>query len=81
MLALNGVAVTYANGTQALKTTTLTFNQGQFVVLLGRSGAGKSTSSGHSTAWLRRRLVRSLLTILVLWMRKLSFAFTEGELG
>ncbi len=32
MLALNGVAVTYANGTQALKTTTLTFNQGQFVV-------------------------------------------------
>ena len=43
MLALNGVAVTYANGTQALKTTTLTFNQGQFVVLLGRSGAGKST--------------------------------------
>ena len=42
MLALNGVAVTYANGTQALKTTTLTFNQGQFVVLLGRSGAGKS---------------------------------------
>lgn len=81
MLALNGVAVTYANGTQALKTTTLTFNQGQFVVLLGRSGAGNLPSSGHSTAWLRRRLVRSLLTILVLWMRKLSFAFTEGELG
>ena len=27
MLALNGVAVTYANGTQALKTTTLTVNR------------------------------------------------------
>ena len=81
MLALNGVAVTYANGTQALKTTTLTFNQGQFVVLLGRSGAGKSTLIRTLNGLVAPNLVRSLLTILVLWMRKLSFAFTEGELG
>lgn len=43
MLTLDGVAVTYPNGTRALAPTTLTVEPGQFVVLLGRSGAGKST--------------------------------------
>lgn len=43
MLALEHVAVTYANGTRALEPTTLSIGRGEFVVLLGRSGAGKST--------------------------------------
>lgn len=37
------LCVTYPNGHQALKPTTLTIMQGSFVVLLGTSGAGKST--------------------------------------
>ena len=38
-----GVEKTYANGTQALAETTLTFKEGEFISLLGPSGCGKST--------------------------------------
>jgi phosphonate transport system ATP-binding protein len=43
MLDIDGVAVTYANGTPALQATSLRFEPGAFTVLLGPSGAGKST--------------------------------------
>ncbi len=43
MIALEGVAVTYTNGAEALRSTTLTLQPGEFTVVLGRSGAGKST--------------------------------------
>ena len=43
LLSVQDLAVTYANGTQALQPTQLTFRPGQFTVLLGTSGAGKST--------------------------------------
>lgn len=39
----NDLEVTYANGTKALRQTSLEIMQGSFVVLLGTSGAGKST--------------------------------------
>lgn len=42
-LILENVAVTYANGVAALQPTSLSFEQGRFVVLIGPSGAGKST--------------------------------------
>jgi phosphonate transport system ATP-binding protein len=44
-IALRTVAleVTYGNGARALQPTSLSFMQGEFVVLLGASGAGKST--------------------------------------
>ncbi len=42
MIQLNDVSVQFKNVT-ALQPTSLTFQQGQFVVLLGASGAGKST--------------------------------------
>jgi phosphonate transport system ATP-binding protein len=43
MIEVNDVAVTYPNGTVALRPTRLTFAAGTFTVLLGPSGAGKST--------------------------------------
>ena len=43
VLNIDGVAVTYANGTTALHATSLAFESGAFTVLLGASGAGKST--------------------------------------
>lgn len=43
MLALDKVAVTYADGTEALQPLSLRFEEGAFNVLLGPSGAGKST--------------------------------------
>ena len=42
-LSLRSVAVTYPNGTRALKACHLDVAKGSFVVLLGPSGAGKST--------------------------------------
>lgn len=68
MLALNEVAVTYPDGTEAMQPTSLRFDEGAFNVLLGRSGAGKSTllrtlnglvtpSSGHVEDLERRLLV------------------------
>jgi len=43
MLTLHDAEVTYANGTTALRPTTLRVEAGAFTVLLGASGAGKST--------------------------------------
>ncbi len=43
MIQLNGVAMRYPNGVEALRPTCLTFHRGHFTVLLGPSGAGKST--------------------------------------
>ncbi len=43
MLSLHDVAVTYPNGITALQPTTLAFTPGQFTVLIGASGAGKSS--------------------------------------
>ncbi len=43
MIELHDVSVTYPGGVEALKSTDITFEAGQFTVLLGPSGAGKST--------------------------------------
>ncbi len=43
MISIEGVAKTYAGGTQALAPTTLHIPSGQFVCLLGPSGCGKTT--------------------------------------
>jgi phosphonate transport system ATP-binding protein len=43
MLRLQDVAVTYSNGVRAVLPTSLSVAKGQFVVLLGPSGGGKST--------------------------------------
>lgn len=43
MINLDGVGVTYPDGTLALHPVDLAFRQGEFTVLLGLSGAGKST--------------------------------------
>jgi phosphonate transport system ATP-binding protein len=42
-LRTEALEVTYGNGARALQATSLSFMQGEFVVLLGASGAGKST--------------------------------------
>ena len=43
MIKIENVSVRYPNGVIALKPASLSFEQGQFTVLLGSSGAGKST--------------------------------------
>lgn len=43
MVRLESVSVSYPGGVQALKPSSLVFHNGEFTVLLGASGAGKST--------------------------------------
>lgn len=43
IIEVNQLSKRYENGFQALHPTTLTFNPGEFTVILGPSGAGKST--------------------------------------
>lgn len=43
MLHVNDVRVVYPNGTEALKSITLSADKGEIVAVVGRSGAGKST--------------------------------------
>lgn len=43
LVVFENVSLTYPNGHQALKNLSLTFEPGEFVVIVGLSGAGKST--------------------------------------
>ena len=43
MIEFNGVSKTYQNGTVALNDVNLTVRDGEFVFIIGASGAGKST--------------------------------------
>ncbi|SEP83125.1 phosphonate ABC transporter ATP-binding protein [Piscibacillus halophilus] len=43
MITFNNLSLVYPNGTPGLKNVNLTINEGEFVVIVGLSGAGKST--------------------------------------
>lgn len=43
LLKIENLGVTYPNGTEALKSISLTADQGEIIAIIGRSGAGKST--------------------------------------
>ena len=43
MIEFKGIYKTYENGTKALRDINLTINDGEFVFIVGSSGAGKST--------------------------------------
>ncbi len=43
ILSVNNLGVTYPGGIEALRSTSIDFNRGEFTVLLGLSGAGKSS--------------------------------------
>ena len=43
MLEINNVRVVYPNGTEALKSVSMTIQHNEVVAIIGRSGAGKST--------------------------------------
>ena len=45
-LSIVGLSKTYSNGTQALKDISFNVEEGDFFALLGRNGAGKSTTIG-----------------------------------
>ena len=45
MIRMDNVSVTYPGGITALHSLSTTFLEGKFSVLLGRSGAGKSSVS------------------------------------
>src|SRR5699024_1524661 len=43
MIEFKNVGLVYPNGTEGLKNVNVTINDGEFVVIVGLSGAGKST--------------------------------------
>ncbi len=43
MLEITNVRVVYANGTEALKSVSISVQKNEIVAIIGRSGAGKST--------------------------------------
>ena len=43
MIQFKDLSLVYPNGTQGLKDVNVTINDGEFVVIVGLSGAGKST--------------------------------------
>lgn len=49
MIEFKNVYKTYPNGFTALKNINLKIEQGEFVAIIGLSGAGKSTISAVST--------------------------------
>ena len=43
MISFQNVSMVYPNGTAALNTVTLNIKDGEFVFIIGKSGAGKTT--------------------------------------
>lgn len=43
MITFKDLSLVYPNGTPGLKNVNVTINEGEFVVIVGLSGAGKST--------------------------------------
>jgi phosphonate transport system ATP-binding protein len=90
MLDIRDVRVVYPNGTEALKSVSLSIGPGEIVAIIGRSGAGKSTllrainglqpvTSGNIT--LDGRVVTSLnkAELRSLW-REIGFIWQEYNL-
>ena len=50
MIEFKHVSKTYPNGVKGLKDVNLTFEQGEFVAIIGLSGAGTSTLAGAPSA-------------------------------
>lgn len=44
MIEFKNVSKTYKDGTKAVENINLTFNDGEFIVFIGTSGSGKTTS-------------------------------------
>src|SRR3989442_3154203 len=75
VLSLKGVSVRYVDSTVALHPTSLDVKQGEFLVLLGASGAGKRSEEHTSELQSRPHLVCRLL----LEKKKKKNGFTKAR--
>lgn len=86
MIILENVSYTYPNGSEAVKDVTLTIDRGEFVGIIGQSGAGKTTLAKLVIGLLKPTRGRVLVdgldtrrTPVSILARKVGYVFQNPE--